>query len=105
MAIWFFERYPQSASVMYGIGSAAEELSLMRDVEEFIGKHFADVDGEEDASRPRPVKAAQVANFTRWLMGKLGMAAGHVDDELLCQLTLQPERLETRIIDMMKECD
>merc|ERR1719215_1514639 len=105
MAIWFFERYPQSASVMYGMGTAAEELSLMRDVEEFIGKHFADVVGEEDSSRPRPVKAAQVANFIRWLIGKLGKAAGHVDDKLLRELTVEPECLETRIIDLMKEGD
>lgn len=105
MAIWFFEKFPQSSAAMYGVGRAAEEAILMRDVEEFIGKHFPDEPGEEDASRPRPVKAGQVANFMQWLMLRLDLPAGSVDDELLKQLTRAPEVLEASIYQLLKESD
>eukprot|EP00913_Durusdinium_trenchii_P031948 g29922.t1 len=57
MAMWFFEHFPLSSGVCYGISPRANDLMLMRDVEEFIGKHFPDVPGEEDCTKARPVKA------------------------------------------------
>merc|ERR1712226_507937 len=49
MAVWFFEKFPLSSSVMYGVGETGQEVILMRDIEEFIGKHFPDVPGEKTA--------------------------------------------------------
>eukprot|EP00930_Biecheleria_cincta_P047529 TRINITY_DN32965_c0_g1_i1.p1 TRINITY_DN32965_c0_g1~~TRINITY_DN32965_c0_g1_i1.p1 ORF type:complete len:490 (-),score=100.25 TRINITY_DN32965_c0_g1_i1:31-1500(-) len=75
MAMWFFEHFPQSSEVCYGLSPLAGDLVLMRDVEELIGKHFADVPGEEDCSKPRPVKASQTAAFVRWLLPLLGASS------------------------------
>merc|ERR1719453_1702736 len=60
MAMWFFEHFPLSSKVLYGVGSRAEGLLLLRDVEELVGRQFPDAPGEEDSSKPRPRKAAEV---------------------------------------------
>lgn len=60
----------------------ADDVVLMRDVEalrdlssangrqEFIGRHFVDAPGEEDASKARPLKAVEVKAYVRWLLSK-----------------------------------
>ncbi|CAE8604561.1 unnamed protein product, partial [Polarella glacialis] len=58
MAMWFFEHFPLSSGVSYGISPRADGMVLMRELEEFIGKHFPDAPGEEDCTKARPVKAA-----------------------------------------------
>lgn len=87
MAMWFFEYFPQSADVHYGIGPRAQDVVLMRDVEELVGKCFADAPGEEDCTKSRPVKAKQVAAYMRWLLAKLdgsvASARAQSDDEKL----------------------
>ncbi|CAE8623313.1 unnamed protein product, partial [Polarella glacialis] len=70
-AMWFFEHFPLSSGVSYGISPRADGMVLMRELEEFIGKHFPDASGEEDCTKARPVKAAQVADFVRWLQPRL----------------------------------
>ncbi|CAJ1439588.1 unnamed protein product, partial [Effrenium voratum] len=75
MAMWFFEHFPLSSGVCFGVGPQAADIVLMRDVEEFLGKHFPDAPGEEDSTKARPVKAAQVAGFVRWLLPRLRLEA------------------------------
>merc|ERR1712217_552398 len=60
MAMWFFEHFPLSADVPYGIGARADDIVLMRDIEELIGKYFPNAPDEDDPAKPRPVKASQV---------------------------------------------
>ncbi|CAE7942899.1 hif1an, partial [Symbiodinium sp. KB8] len=74
MAMWFFEHYPLSSGVSYGVGPRCEDVVLMRDIEEYIGKHFPDAPGEEDCTKARPIKAKQVAAFARWMLPRLGAA-------------------------------
>ncbi|CAE7300828.1 hif1an [Symbiodinium sp. CCMP2592] len=74
MAMWFFEHYPLSSGVSYGVGPRCEDVVLMRDIEEYIGKHFPDAPGEEDCTKARPIKAKQVAAFVRWMLPRLGSA-------------------------------
>lgn len=102
MAMWFFEFFPLSARVPYGLGPQARDLSLMRDVEELVGRHFPDAPGEEECTRSRPVKAAQVAAFMRWLRGRLapgGGAPGRPPGELL----EAPEVVEARALRLVEE--
>jgi len=101
MAMWFFEKFPQSASIFYGVGERAEGVGMMRDIEEYIGKNFPDEPGEEDCTKARPVKAKQVANYVEWLKHRLGLGLGTVDQSMLSQLTCTPEKLESSILEVM----
>mmetsp|Transcript_5395 Transcript_5395/g.12433 ORF Transcript_5395/g.12433 Transcript_5395/m.12433 type:complete len:480 (-) Transcript_5395:4-1443(-) len=76
MAMWFFEHFPLSSGVSYGVGPRCHNVMLMRDIEEYIGKHFPDAPGEEDSTKARPIKARQVASFIRWLLPRLGAPTG-----------------------------
>merc|ERR1712083_605918 len=103
MAMWFFEFFPQSANVPYGVGARADDVMLMRDVEELVGKHFPDIPGEEDCTKSRPMKAKQVVAFMLWLSAKLNgcdttAEAKHKD---LTSLKVSVERLETLVIKMV----
>eukprot|EP00931_Biecheleriopsis_adriatica_P066769 TRINITY_DN41049_c0_g1_i1.p1 TRINITY_DN41049_c0_g1~~TRINITY_DN41049_c0_g1_i1.p1 ORF type:complete len:490 (-),score=85.71 TRINITY_DN41049_c0_g1_i1:21-1490(-) len=101
MAMWFFEHYPLSSDVSYGVSMRAEDLVLMRDLEEFIGQHFPDAIGEEDSSKPRPVKAAHVASFVRWLLSRLGAtASGSLPP---AELSIPPEELEVKTLSIVGE--
>eukprot|EP00427_Karlodinium_veneficum_P027189 CAMPEP_0169200864 /NCGR_PEP_ID=MMETSP1016-20121227/10099_1 /TAXON_ID=342587 /ORGANISM="Karlodinium micrum, Strain CCMP2283" /LENGTH=437 /DNA_ID=CAMNT_0009277747 /DNA_START=184 /DNA_END=1494 /DNA_ORIENTATION=- len=103
MAIWFFEKFPLSSSTMYGLCERANDLLLMRDIEEFIGKHFADAPGEDDCSKPRPVKAGQVANFMKWLLSRLGLISQNVNENALKELDTAPEQVELKIYQIVQE--
>mmetsp|Transcript_99958 Transcript_99958/g.182327 ORF Transcript_99958/g.182327 Transcript_99958/m.182327 type:complete len:512 (-) Transcript_99958:272-1807(-) len=105
MAMWFFERFPLSPSVSYGMDPGTEDLVLMRDVEEYVGKYFPDVPGEEDNSKPRPVKAKQVANYMQWLKPRMGISGGVVDDKLLSELTEPPEKVQESVFKLIEEAD
>lgn len=105
MAMWFFERFPLSTSVHYGLGPRSKDIVLMRDVEEYVGNHFPDAPGEEDSSKARPVKAKQVANYMQWLKPRLGMIGGPVESELLGELKETPEKLEVNIFALLEESD
>mmetsp|Transcript_107461 Transcript_107461/g.342543 ORF Transcript_107461/g.342543 Transcript_107461/m.342543 type:complete len:541 (-) Transcript_107461:81-1703(-) len=113
MAMWFFERFPLSEGVQYGVGPRARELAMLRDVEELVGKHFPDAPGEEENTKARPVKASQVAAFFRWLRprlaGEAGAGAGGraapspcaADGELLGSLTVSREDVEALALQLI----
>eukprot|EP00415_Alexandrium_ostenfeldii_P000512 UN0512 len=103
MAMWFFEHYPLSRNLKYGIGSRADGIELMRDVEEMIGNCFPSAPGEEDCTKARPVKASHVRNYMCWLKPRLGLRADPVDQELLGQLTKPPEEVEELAIRVIIE--
>jgi len=112
MAMWFFEHFPLSEHVPYGVGQRARDVVLMRDVEELIGNHFPNVPGEEDCTKSRPVKAAQVAAFVRWILPRLGGAAPPTkasestsgnDDVRLQQLTARKEVVEALVLKLVEE--
>merc|ERR1719382_854405 len=101
--MWFFEHFPLSSDVLYGVSPRAEDVSLLRDVEEFIGKKFADAAGEEDCTKSRPTKFSQVSNYMQWLKPRVGLQPGTVDPVLLSQLTIPPEDVEAAVFTMMKD--
>lgn len=111
MAMWFFEFFPHSTDVPYGVGLRASDIMLLRDVEELVGEHFPDVPGEEDCTKARPKKAAQVAAFLRWLRTRLGLADPQTDEaeninELadraaLALLQGTPEEVESTVLGMI----
>jgi len=89
MAMWFFELFPLSPKVHYGLSPRAEKLALMRDIEELIGRNFPDAAGEEDCTKSRPQKAAQVAGFMRWWAQDLGLKCSEnrgVDESIMSLL-------------------
>merc|ERR1711974_351569 len=102
-AMWFFEHYPLSAKTLYGVGPRHDDVILMRDVEELIGKHFPDAPGEEDCTKSRPVGASRVRNYVEWLKERVGMAPGVPDQKLLGELKCKPEELEADLYLLMKE--
>ena len=62
--------------------------------EEFIGRHFVDAPGEEDATKARPKKAVEVAAFVRWLLSKGPAPAA---------LTVPPEELRQKVLSLLQE--
>lgn len=107
MAMWFFEHFPLSAGVSYGISSRCSDLILMRDVEEFIGKHFPDAPGEEDCTKARPVKAQQVSTFVQWLLPRLGRSTAEtIETETRgapSEMTADPEEVEAKLLNFVAE--
>lgn len=103
MAMWFFERFPLSSSVHYGMGPQTEGVVLMRDVEEYVGMQFPNADGEEDSSKARPIKAKQVANYMQWVKPRIGMTGGPVDSNLLDELTQSPEGVLANVMNLLQE--
>jgi len=103
MAVWLFEHFPLSSEELYGLSPRADAISLMRDAEELVGKHFPDADGEEDCTKSRPTKSSQVANFMQWLKPRVGGGDGKVDETGLRQLTSPPERVEAALFKMLRE--
>jgi len=102
MAMWFFEHFPLSSEVSYGIGPLADDILLMRDLEEYIGKQLP-VPGEEDPSKPRPVKAQKVADFVHWLLPRLGAQASSTESEPLLDMSTHPEKVEAMLLERMAE--
>ncbi|CAE7219592.1 hif1an, partial [Symbiodinium sp. CCMP2456] len=103
MAMWFFEHYPLSSGVSYGVGPRCEDVVLMRDIEEYIGKHFPDAPGEEDCTKARPIKAKQVAAFARWMLPRLG-AAGE-QPQPPPGLTMAAEEVEKKLFKLLADRD
>jgi len=102
MAMWFFEHFPLSSDVSYGVGSLADDILLMRDLEEYIGKQFPEVSGEEDPTKPRPVKAQKVASFVDWLLPRLGDKASAAEPPI--DLITAPEEVEASLLERVAEC-
>jgi len=114
MAMWFFEHFPLLAGVSYGISSRCSYLILMRDIEEFIGKHFPDAPGEEDCPKARPVKAQQVSTFVQWLLPRLGKSTAETAETAETietietrgapsELTAAPEEVEAKLLNFVAE--
>jgi len=105
LAVWFFETFPLSAGVKYGVGPRADDVVLMRQLEEFIGKQFPDVPGEEETSDPRPVKAQQVADFVRWLRPRLDPAesGSETSPPPPPELRLPAEDIEAQLYKILKD--
>ncbi|CAE7789524.1 unnamed protein product [Symbiodinium microadriaticum] len=87
----------------YGVGPRCEDVVLMRDIEEYIGKHFPDAPGEEDCTKARPIKAKQVAAFARWMLPRLG-AAGE-QPQPPPGLTVAAEEVENKLFKLLADRD
>lgn len=106
MAMWFFEYFPQSTGQLFGLSPETDRgIVLMREVEEFIGSCFPDVEGEEDCTKARPVKAGQVQAFVNWMKPKVGMPArpGGKASAPPPLLTMPAERVQQGVLDMIKD--